>query len=629
MGNSQSSSHGGSRHSGGSASGSGPVSGLRSRASTLTGGSSSSAARAHQDEPRVVDGGWTDPQSLLYARLEYHRPTVHKLIADRKLAPFYLGLQDFEDDWPVDRIVDAFAEAEQQATQNLRDAHAAAIEAAAEAEAAQLSAPTGTRKHKEAVAAYNAAVLHRERLAETLKAREKRGGGGLQLASKSDTARLYQGHALECPICFLYYPPNMVHTRCCDQPICTECFVQIKRADPTPTHLESEPAACPFCMEPNFGCIYEKPVRPPYQPTASGASGVSESSVAGTAATPKPRRKSFAHTEKEVVTTDMIHPDWEAKLEAMKATVARRANRRIVFRQVGDRLIPVGISSGRGTSDGANPTMATTTLPPNFLSQIAAALDAANETGAGSGRRRGSRSSRRSRGNEDVVALLESLGLGGGPDLEEMMVQEAMRLSQLEEEERLKKTQEEEAAKARAVAGAPGAAAPQTESSAPPTPRTTERLLSEAMLDDSAPTGAPPLAPAAALRSTAPTPTTTAAPPASSPTPSPPVAAAPPAPVLDVDIPSTPIEVSTSPIAAGGPSTSSADAPAASGLGHPLDPSTSRTSSLIPPPTPSPSQGYQPLGEESDHDTSGDAPSDKHAPSTHVENGGVDRIVGV
>lgn len=58
--------------------------------------------------------------------------------------------------------------------------------------------------------------------------------------------------------CFRYYPSNMVHTRCCDQPICTECFIQIKRAEPTPTHLESEPAACPFCMEPNFGCVYEK-----------------------------------------------------------------------------------------------------------------------------------------------------------------------------------------------------------------------------------------------------------------------------------------------------------------------------------------------------------------------------------
>ncbi|GAA6058436.1 hypothetical protein JCM3770_006050 [Rhodotorula araucariae] len=622
MGNSQSSSHGGSRHSAASGSSAGPVSGLRSRASTLTGAATSASARSQQqrqqhDEPRVVDGGWTDPQSLLYARLEYHRPTVHRLVADRKLAPFYLGLQDFEDDWAADRIVDALAEAEEQATQNLRDAHAAAIEAAAEAEAAQLSAPTGTRKHKEAVAAYTAAVVHRERLAETLKAREKRGGGGLQLTNKLDTAGLYQGNALECPICFLYYPHNMVHTRCCDQPICTECFVQIKRADPTPTHLESEPAACPFCMEPNFGCVYEKPVRPPYHATPSSASGSSETGVARPAATTKPRRKSFAHTEKEVVTTDMIHPDWEAKLEAMKATAARRANRRIVFRQVGDRLIPVGISSGRGSGDGANPTMATTTLPPNFLSQIAAALDAANE-GSGSGRRRGSRSSRHSRGNEDVVALLESLGLGGGPDLEEMMVQEAMRLSQLEEEDRQKKTQEEEATEAQAAGSTQGTAATQeTESPVPQTPRTTERLLSEAMVDESAPTDTPPPAPAAALRSTAPTPTSAA------------VASSPPAPFLDVDIPSTPIEFSTPPIAVAGPSHATANGE----LGAPLDTPTSRasdtTSSIVPPPTPSPSQGYQLLGDESDQDASGDTATTKHAPREHVENGGVGRLVDV
>jgi hypothetical protein len=43
----------------------------------------------------------------------------------------------------------------------------------------------------------------------------------------------------------------------------------------------------------------------------------------------------------------MIRPDWEQKLAAVKATAARRANRRIIMRQVGDRLIPVGISSGR------------------------------------------------------------------------------------------------------------------------------------------------------------------------------------------------------------------------------------------------------------------------------------------
>lgn len=40
--------------------------------------------------------------------------------------------------------------------------------------------------------------------------------------------------ATECPICFLYYPPYLNRTRCCDQPICSECFVQIKRPDPHP-----------------------------------------------------------------------------------------------------------------------------------------------------------------------------------------------------------------------------------------------------------------------------------------------------------------------------------------------------------------------------------------------------------
>lgn len=102
-----------------------------------------------------------------------------------------------------------------------------------------------------------------------------------------------------------YYPANINTSRCCDQPICTECFVQIKRAEATATHLvrfllpcaaeggggalvwfrgrpgivdtdstpsqhlsfvrsfggpqESEPACCPFCMEPNFGILYDRP----------------------------------------------------------------------------------------------------------------------------------------------------------------------------------------------------------------------------------------------------------------------------------------------------------------------------------------------------------------------------------
>jgi hypothetical protein len=36
--------------------------------------------------------------------------------------------------------------------------------------------------------------------------------------------------------------------------------VQIKRAEPDPQHLESEPAACPYCVRGDFGVVYKPPV---------------------------------------------------------------------------------------------------------------------------------------------------------------------------------------------------------------------------------------------------------------------------------------------------------------------------------------------------------------------------------
>jgi hypothetical protein len=56
-----------------------------------------------------------------------------------------------------------------------------------------------------------------------------------------------------------FYPPHINRSRCCDQAICSECFVQIKRTDPTITHMVSEPACCPFCVQENFGIIYNPP----------------------------------------------------------------------------------------------------------------------------------------------------------------------------------------------------------------------------------------------------------------------------------------------------------------------------------------------------------------------------------
>ncbi|EED81062.1 predicted protein [Postia placenta Mad-698-R] len=102
------------------------------------------------------------------------------------------------------------------------------------------------------------------------------------------------------------------------------------------------------------------------------------------------------------------------------------------MRQVGDRLIPVGISSGRvhplSTEDGQE------------------APEASGD--------RGSRRSRR-RQDRDIHNLLGNMGLGG-QDLEEasclpgLMVMEAMRLSLLEHEEQQRRQREEEEKKKKA-----------------------------------------------------------------------------------------------------------------------------------------------------------------------------------
>ncbi|KAG0165834.1 SNF1-interacting protein [Apophysomyces sp. BC1034] len=110
--------------------------------------------------------------------------------------------------------------------------------------------------------------------------------------------------AVECPICFLYYPANMNFSRCCDQPICTECFVQIKRSAETPL----VPATCPFCVQDNFGVVYQQPEWGDTVDHHRGArhttSGLSDSVK---------KRKSISHNSPNVVLVDHVRPDWQIK----------------------------------------------------------------------------------------------------------------------------------------------------------------------------------------------------------------------------------------------------------------------------------------------------------------------------
>ncbi|PPQ68493.1 hypothetical protein CVT26_003432 [Gymnopilus dilepis] len=370
-------------------------------------GNSSSSGRSHHDES--VDYGSLVPQGVYTGPRDWNQAIVSQLIVARKLAPFYRPLEDYDDSWDDDQILAARKE--------LPDPENADVVTRIEATA------TASSSHK------------------------SRRPGSLKEPAKPE-AQVYRG-AVECPICFLYYPPNINHSRCCDQAICTECFVQIKRAEPTTTHLVSEPAACPYCVQENFGVVYT----PPPWRAGLGSEGYSGfpstdshrgSSEPATPPTHKRRQKSFSADSPEVVTTDQIRPDWEAKLEAVRAAVQRRANRRIIMRQVGDRLIPVGVTSGR----------------VHALSPEEAAAAGANPDGSGS---------RRSRRRPPQNTSFEQFVGMAGQDLEELMLMEAMRLSLLDHEEHQRKEAEEkkkqEAAAAAAAASGEGssAAGPSTE----------------------------------------------------------------------------------------------------------------------------------------------------------------------
>ena len=281
-------------------------------------------------------------------------------------------------------------------------------------------------------------------------------------------AYLYKD-ASECPICFLYYPPYLNRTRCCDQPICSECFVQIKRPDPHPPdhgdndpnapppsaergqsedgQLVMEPAACPFCVQPELGVTY---AAPPfrrglsYVSDPSGRHGVaspmsSTSSLSSGNFPPTGRRRatSLSASDPNVITTDRIRPDWSQKLANARAHAARRSaaatalhtaayvvnsnqsggesrislGRRGVMRRAG---VDSQNSSGRGS-----PAL-------NALAFLSERRGQGQEAGTGEG-------------EDNLAGPRDSSRRRRVHDLEEMMMMEAIRLSLASEEERRKK----------------------------------------------------------------------------------------------------------------------------------------------------------------------------------------------
>ena len=217
--------------------------------------------------------------------------------------------------------------------------------------------------------------------------------------------------------------------------------------------LVSEPACCPFCVQPEFGITYEPPpfrrglAYADQQSLASAASAMSSTSSLGSQGLTSPGRRrgaSVAANDTTVITTDRVRPDWAKKLADARAHALRRAaaatalhNAAYMMGNLQTESRSFGLGRRRRTMFGNN--------------------ESAGSSGHGTPRRESDAnspsaqatqsSSNRNESQADLTAGRQSSRRGNRiDDLEELMIMEAIRLSLAVEEER-KKKEEKEAAK--------------------------------------------------------------------------------------------------------------------------------------------------------------------------------------
>lgn len=163
--------------------------------------------------------------------LEWDSLIVAKLIVEFRLAPFYRGYQSTSDlptnsqeDITKEEVIDDEIRPRSNTLSRIKRTISGGLDSIRRHD----SMPAGLNKRS--------TFMHSDTISTT---------PPLQAV----LADLYS-QTLECPICFLLVPSRLNYSRCCQQPICSECFVQIKRPS------DGSPALCPFCIEPHFGVVF-------------------------------------------------------------------------------------------------------------------------------------------------------------------------------------------------------------------------------------------------------------------------------------------------------------------------------------------------------------------------------------
>ncbi|KAL8690654.1 MAG: hypothetical protein Q9218_003948 [Villophora microphyllina] len=481
--------------------------------------------RSMRDEH--VDGGFLVTQGVYTGIEDFDKAIVRQLMIERRLAPFWRGLNDFNDSWTENQLIAAARGLPIPAPDEIpKEEDTGPFSQTSKGRETKppwadktLTVPITSRSASYTSDSSGLAPGSSRRLPSPDFGQPNSSGGIFRGRAKTlaslTTSSKQQSEAIipaevqlpqdpyingqrievylykdtyECPICLIYYPTYGNKTRCCDQWICSECFVQIKRPDPHPPEhtdpssppplssttgsdesaeegeLVSEPATCPFCKQAEFGIMYEPP---PFrrglayvnQPLGKGASAMSSSTslssgLSGGQLSPniisRRRTTSVSATDSSVITTDRIRPEWHYRLMSARANVHRRSAAATALHTAayvlgGER----GFAEGRGFGTFGRRGLLRRGSGPEFTSSSSASAHASMM--ALLSERHAAGTLHRIDGHEwapgepSIAPPRASSRRHQMEDIEEMMMMEAIRRSLASEEER--RRHEEKAAK--------------------------------------------------------------------------------------------------------------------------------------------------------------------------------------